>query len=131
MKKTNEILKKLAQEAKRRLKEHCYQNKEQNCRVKNGIKMENNLWLIANQEFRKPEITIKIINDYDANENFRKKVYSLMEENKDTISPLKKLISQKELENMTDLEREKCILNVADKYASIRNEYLNNYHYIS
>lgn len=58
------LLKKLALDAKNRLK-HCnYQNKEESQSIKRNIAFQNHLRMVMESECKTPEITIKVINDY-------------------------------------------------------------------
>ena len=146
MKETNteNVLKKLASDAKYRLK-HCnYNNKQENLNIKRNIAFQNHIRMIKESECKTPEITIKIINDYDNNE-FKQKVFDLLNENKDSLNPLSRLINQAEFENMSenedclnplkklsdnkllclmsDSEKQRYILDLSERYNQVRDDY--------
>lgn len=119
------LIRQMAQDAKARMMNKGYGNKIENQQLKRNINNKNNLKLyIAN---RKPDITIKIINDYENNE-FKQKVYELLENNQDVINPLSRLINQQEFDSMSDDEKERTILNISEQYTQIKNQYYNTYY---
>lgn len=120
------MLKKLAFDARKRLKNGNYGNLEKNNNIRQSIILENNLRLITGCECKKPEITIKIINDYGKDESFQRKVYNLLKENSDTTCPFKDLIDNKNYSNLNDVQKQRYILDLAEKYAQIREDYLEN-----
>lgn len=121
------IIKELAMAAKNRLKQGRYGTKEENIILKKEIQRQNNLKLLANSECKKPEITIKIINDYEEYENFQQRVYSLLSGNEDVTNPIKQLSDQDSFQQMTESEQEKYILELSEKYTKARENYLQNY----
>ncbi len=125
MKDTNSknILKKLALDAKNRLKTCSYKNKEENQSIKRSIAFQNHIRMVMESECKTPEITIKVINDYAEKEAFQNKVYELLKKNEDCINPLKELSDSKLLALMSDAEKQKYILNLSEKYNEVRNDY--------
>lgn len=127
MKKNTEaraLIRQMALDAKTRMMNGGYGSRIENQSLMRIMNKNNNLKLYS--ATKKPEITIKIINDYDNNE-FKQKVFDLLNENKDSFNPLSRLINQAEFENMSENEKEKTILNVSEQYTQIRNQYYNTY----
>lgn len=127
MKKNTEaraLIRQMALDAKTRMMNGGYGSRIENQSLRRIMNKNNNLKLYS--ATKKPEITIKIINDYDNNE-FKQKVFDLLNENKDSLNPLSRLINQAEFENMSENEKEKTILNVSEQYTQIRNQYYNTY----
>ena len=122
-KRTNNVLKKLALDAKNRLRHCSYQNKEENQSIKRSIAFENHIRMVMESECRTPDITIKIINDYAEKEAFQNRVYKLLDSNADCINPLKELSDNKLFEAMTEAERQKYIFDLAERYNTIREDY--------
>lgn len=120
------IIKELALQAKQRLKNCNYGSHEENMELKRSLIRHNNLRLLTSHECQKPEITIKIINDTVDDENFKNRVYTLLQENQDTASPLASLIDQDAFSLMNEIEREKYILNMSDRYLKVREKYINS-----
>ena len=120
------ILKKLALDAKNRLKHCSYKNKEENQNIKRNIAFQNHIRMVMESEFKSPEITIKVINDYAEQEAFQNRVYELLDKNEDCINPLKELADSKMLALMTDIEKQKYIFDLSEKYISIRDDYYRN-----
>jgi hypothetical protein len=120
------ILKKLASDARERLRNGNYGNLERNNSVRQSIIIENNLRLITNYQCKKPQITIKIINDYGQDDSFQKKVYNLLRENSDTTCPLKNLIDDNDYSRLSDTQKQRYILDLADKYTQIRQNYFED-----
>ncbi len=118
------ILRKLASDARERLKNGNYGNVQKNNSIRQSIIIENNLRLITN-ECKKPQITIKIINDYNYDACFQKKVFNLLQENSDTICPLKNLVDETEFQILTETQKQRYILDLADKYTEVRKEYFD------
>ena len=119
----NNILKKLAMDAKNRLRHCSYQNKEENQNIKRSIAFQNHIRMVMQSECKSPEITIKVINDYAEQEAFTNRVYELLSKNEDCINPLKELSDSKLMAVMTETERQKYIFDLAEKYNNARNDY--------
>lgn len=120
---TENILKKLALDAKYRLK-HCnYQNKQEKQNIKRNLAFQNHIRMIRETECKTPEITIKIINDYAEQEAFQNKVIKLLTENEDCVNPLKKLADNKLLSVMTENEKQCYILNLSERYNQVKDDY--------
>ena len=125
MKETNteNVLKKLASDAKYRLK-HCnYNNKQENLNIIRNIAFQNHIRMIKESECKTPEITIKIINDYAEQEDFQNRVIKLLSENEDCLNPLKKLSDNKLLCLMSDSEKQRYILDLSERYNQVRDDY--------
>ena len=120
------ILKKLALDAKNRLKHCSYKNKEENQNIKRNIAFQNHIRMVMESKCKSPEITIKVINDYAEQEAFQNRVYELLDKNEDCINPLKELADSKMLALMTDIEKQKYIFDLSEKYISIRDDYYRN-----
>lgn len=56
-------------------------------------------------------------------EKFYQKVSKILSENYDIINPLGKLVDIEKLEQMSDIEKERHIINLADKYIKMKNRY--------
>lgn len=119
----NNILKKLAMDAKNRLRHCSYKNKEENQNIKRSIAFQNHIRMVMQSECKSPEITIKVINDYAEQEAFTNKVYELLSKNEDCINPLKELSDSKLMAVMNETERQKYIFDLAERYNNARNDY--------
>lgn len=122
--KNDSVLKKLAFDAKNRLKHCTYKNREENQNIRRNIAFQNHVRIITESECKTPEITIKVINDYAEEEAFSHKVYELLKKNADCINPLKELSDEQMLREMNETERQKYILNLAEHYTQVRNDYI-------
>ena len=120
---TKNILRQLALDAKNRLKHCTYKNKEENQSIKRSLAFQNHVRMVMESECRTPEITIKVINDYAEQEAFQNKVYELLKKDEDCINPLKELSDSKLLAIMTEHERQKYILDLSERYITVRNDY--------
>ena len=117
------LLKKLALDAKNRLKNCNYQNKEEKQTIKRNLAFQNHIRMVMESECKTPEITIKVINDYAEQEAFQNRVYELLKKNEDCVNPLQELSDGKMLALMTESQKQKYILDLADKYNQVRNDY--------
>ena len=63
------------------------------------------------------------------NENFKNRVYALLNENQDTATPLASLIDQNVFKDMNEFEQEKYILDMSDRYLKVREKYINSSNY--
>ena len=122
------IIKELAMQAKQRLKNSSYYNKEENLQAKKILDRRNQIRLLNNTGCKKSEITIKIINDSVSDENFNNRVYALLSEDADIINPMSKLVNQEEFKNFSEVEQEKYILELSAKYIKAREEYLTKHY---
>ena len=120
------ILKKLAFDAKNRLKHCSYKNKEENQNIKRNIAFQNHIRMVMESECKSPEITIKVINDYAEQEAFQNRVYELLSKDEECINPLKELVDTKMLALMTDTEKQKYIFDLSEKYITVRDNYYKN-----
>ena len=118
------LIRQMAQDAKERLINNGYGSRQENLALKRRINKNNNLRLYETS--KKPEITIKIINDYD-NSKFKQKVYELLDSNIDSTNPLSQLIDKTEFESLSENEKERYMLNISEQYTNIRSQYYNTY----
>lgn len=121
------IIKQLALQAKQRLKNSSYGTKEENMEIRRIQNRKTNLCLLSGLECKKPEITIKIINDTVDDENFKNRVYALLNENQDSINPMASLIDQTAFDSFSETEQEKYILDLSEKYRKVRENYFKHY----
>ena len=117
------ILKKLALDAKNRLKHCSYKNKEENQNIKRNIAFQNHIRMVMESECKSPEITIKVINDYAEQEAFQNRVYELLKQNEDCINPLKELSDSKLIALMSESEKQKYIFDLSERYNKVRDNY--------
>lgn len=117
---TKRVLKQLAQAAKDRLINGGYSS-EKTIETKRKLIRENNLRLIATNENKEAQITIKIINIDDEDEKFVKKVQKLLDEN--SITPFKELVDYKTFNNLSDENKQRYIFNLSDRYNKVKNDY--------
>ncbi len=120
---TNNVLKKLALDAKNRLKHCTYKNREENQSIRRNIAFQNHVRMVMESDCKTPEITIKVINDYAEQEAFQNRVYELLSKNEDCINPLKELSDSKLMALMSETEKQKYIFDLAEKYIAIRDDY--------
>ena len=120
------LIKQLAIEARNRLKNANYGTREENLKLKKQLDTTSSLSLIKNKNFAKSEVTIKIINDSVDEENFKRKVFDLLENYQDIPNPLAKLVDQKQFELFTETEQERYILNLSERYIKVREQYYAN-----
>lgn len=121
------IIKQLALQAKQRLKNSDYGTREENLERKRIQNRRNNLSLLSGLECKKPEITIKIINDTVDDENFRNRVYAMLHENEDLLNPMANLIDQTAFDSFSETEQEKYILDLSERYTKARASYFEHY----
>lgn len=121
------IIKQLALQAKERLKNSNYASKEENLQAKRIQDRKNSLRLLSGLECKKPEITIKIINDTVDDENFKNRVYALLNQNQDTTNPMALLINQTAFDGLDEIEQQKYILDLSEKYRKVRESYFQQY----
>lgn len=121
------LIKQLAMQARNRLKNANYGTKEENLKLKKQLDRNNNLKLLKAEQFNKSEVTIKIINDTVDEENFKRKVFDLLENNQDITNPLAKLVDEKQFSAFTETQQEKYILELSDKYLKVREQYYSHY----
>lgn len=102
-----DALRRLARQAKNRLSRRDYIEG-------NGYKVYSG-GLIADYKL------VHLSNKED--EKFYEKVSEILSENIDTINPLGKLVDKNKLELMTNKERERYIINLADKYIKMKSRF--------
>mgnify|MGYP003571294353 CR=1 FL=1 len=122
--KNKSVLKELIMSAKERLRHRDYGNSNYNyeSKLQDKIKTNNVLRLIASKEFKRADITITTINSKD-DEEFNKRVINLLTTNPNTISPLAELIDINKYKSLTDVEKQKYILNLSEKYVKIKETF--------
>ena len=120
---TKNLLKQLALDAKNRLRNCTYKDQKENQSIKRNIAFQNHVRMVMESECKSPEITIKVINDYAEKEAFQNRVYKLLSEDEDCINPLSKLCDSKMLSLMTDTEKQKYILDLAERYNIVKEDY--------
>lgn len=116
------LIKELAMQAKERLKNSNYSQNDNSYSYHKQFDRRN-YKMLSKINCKKPEITIKIINDTVDEENFNRRVYALLEENEDISNPLNKLIDKKAFDSFSEFEQEKYVLELADKYTRARERY--------
>ena len=117
------LIKELAMQAKERLKNSNYSQIDGSFGYKKPFDRRN-YKVLSKMDCKKPDITIKIINDTVDEENFNRRVYALLQENEDISNPLNKLIDKEAFDSFSEFEQEKYILELADKYTKARENYL-------
>lgn len=121
--KQENLLKKMAMDAKNRLK-HCnYKNKQENANIMRNIAFQNQIRYITENQNRKNEITITIIDERKDQQKFETKVFDLLTKNEDCINPLKELSDSKLLKEMSDSEKQKYIFELSEKYKVVREKF--------
>ena len=121
--KKNNLLKQMALDAKNRMK-HCdYNNREENANIIRNIAFQNQIRYIKENQVRKNDITITIVDNSKSEHNFETKVYELLSKNEDCINPLKELSDSKLFKNMNDEEKQRYIFELSEKYKLAREKY--------
>ena len=110
--------------AKERLKNHDYGSKSYNIESKkqDKIKSNNILRFLASKEYKKADITITTLSSKE-DEIFNEKVINLLTTNPNTISPLKDLIDIEKYKSLNDVEKQKYILTISEKYVKIKQDF--------
>ena len=116
---TKKLLKQMAQDAKERLMNGNY-SQSQNLEQKRRIIRQNDLRIIAQNENKRFNVTIKLIDDAE-DENFIKKVEDVLE--KESITPFKDLVDYDEFQKLSDVERQRYIFDLAKRYNKIKYQY--------
>lgn len=119
----NNLLKKLAQDAKNRLKHMDYQNKQENANIIRNIAFENHVRLIKENQNKKTDITILVIDESSNEKKFETKVFDLLERDEDCLNPLKELADNKLFKEMTESEKQKYIFELSERYNKAREKY--------
>jgi len=115
------ILRKMALDAKNRLINGSYSQSEA-MNQKKKITRENNLRLIAENESKKPEVTIKLLDNLDEDDLFIKKVEKLVDE--DCVAPFKELVDYEVFNELSDVEKQRYIFNLSDRFNKVKKQYL-------
>ena len=63
----------------------------------------------------------------DKDEEFKNKVFELLNNNEDVINPIYKLIDKNTFDSMTELEKERTILEISERYVNLKNQYYSTY----
>lgn len=124
-KKTAEIgiIRQMAIDARERMIQRSYGNRFENEALRRSIENANNIKLYS---MKKPEISIKIIENTQDVE-FKQKVYSMLSQNCDITNPLVKLIDKNVFDKLTEIEKERMILEISEKYINLKNQYYGTY----
>lgn len=122
--KNKSVLKELIMSAKERLKHRDYGNLNYNNESKKQDKIKTNqvLKFLASKEYKKADITFKVISNTE-DELFNKKVIELLTTNPNTISPLKDLIDIEKYKSLNDVEKQIYILNLSERYVKIKKDF--------
>lgn len=122
--KNKSVLKELIMSAKERLKHRDYGNLNYNNESKKQDKIKTNqvLKFLASKEYKKADITFKVISNTE-DELFNKKVIELLTTNPNTISPLKDLIDIEKYKSLNDVEKQNYILNLSERYVKIKKDF--------
>lgn len=122
--KNKSVLKELIMSAKERLKHRDYGNLNYNNESKKQDKIKTNqvLKFLASKEYKKADITFKVISNTE-DELFNKKVIELLTTNPNTISPLKDLIDIEKYKSLNDIEKQNYILNLSERYVKIKKDF--------
>lgn len=122
--KNKSVLKELINSAKERLKNRDYGTSTYNYISKQNDKAKTNhlLRILANQEFKRPDIIIKTLSTKE-DEIFTQKVVNLLEHNPNSMTPLAELIDVEIFKNLNDTEKQNYILTLSERYLKIKEEY--------
>lgn len=115
------ILRRMALDAKNRLINGNY-SQDEALTQKKKIARENNLRLIAENESKKPEVTIKLLDSLDEDSLFVKKVEKLVDE--DSVTPFKELVDYDVFNELDDVEKQRYIFNLSDRFNKVKKQYL-------
>lgn len=121
---TGRVLKKLASDAKFRMRHCSYQNKVENMNIKRNLAFQNHLRMISESNGGHSTATIKVYNDYADTENFAKRVKTLLDKNEDIVNPLYALADAEVYDSLNDVQRQKYILDLSEKYNKAREKYI-------
>ena len=107
-----DALKRMAQMAKNRLRNKVNENDNK------YIKNKGNFRILYGSEI---DVKSKIITKDDA--KLYEKVKSLLDENYDIINPISRLIDYKVYNKLQDLEKERYLLDLVEKYKKYKQKY--------
>ena len=103
-----DALKKLARQAKNRLSQRNYFNGKGELNViKNNFFADYKLVLISNKE----------------DEKLYSKVKEILNENEDVINPIGKLVDSNKYKNLSQMDKERYIFNLAEKYKEMKKRF--------
>ena len=117
------LIRQMAQDAKSRMLQRKYGDRFENQALKRCIDKNTNIKLYVSKN---PDISISIIEN-DKDEEFKNKVFDLLNNNEDVINPIYKLIDKNTFDSMTELEKERTILEISERYVSLKNQYYSTY----
>lgn len=122
--KNKSVLKELIMSAKERLKHRDYGNTNYNNESKKQDKIKTNqvLKFLASKEYKRADITFKVISSKD-DEIFSQKVIELLKTNPNTTSPLADLIDIEKYKNLSEIEKQNYILNLSERYVKIKKDF--------
>lgn len=84
-----------------------------------ALKAKNRLINKREKESLKEDFSIKIIKSED--EDFYYRVKSLLESEQDLINPIKMLMDEKRMADMSNAEKDKYLFQTIEKYTKFRN----------
>ena len=111
----NDALKRLAQQAKKRLTKGAY-NETQKYASKFKVYEGG---IVADYK-------LVVLNDSE-DEKLYNKVCQILNDNIDCIDPLGKIIDFEKLNKLSNIEKDRYIINLRDKYLDMKNRYLKEY----
>lgn len=84
-----------------------------------ALKAKNRLIHNTDDKQEEKDLRIKVISSND--DIFYNKVKHILEDNIDTINPIKTLMDESLMSNMSNVEKEKYLLETVEKYQRIKN----------
>ncbi len=103
-------LKRLARQAKNRLGKRNYYNGKGDFKViDGGYLADYKLVLLSNKE----------------DEKLYSKVKTILSENEDVINPLGRLVDKTKFSSLSEMDKERYIFNLAEKYRAMKERYKN------
>ena len=121
---TVRVLKKLASDAKYRMRHCSYQNKVENMNIKRNLAFQNHLRMISENNGGHSAAIIKIYNDYVDVQNFANRVRALLDKNEDIVNPLYALADAEVFDSLNEVQRQKYIFDLSEKYNRVREAYI-------
>lgn len=108
----NDALKRLAQQAKKRLTKGAYQETQ---KYASKFKVYEG-GIVADYKI--------VVQSDSEDEKLYNKVCALLKENIDIIDPLGQIIDKEKLNSLSSLEKDRYILSLRDKYLEMKNRFL-------
>lgn len=110
--KNNDALKRLAQQAKKRLTKGAYQETQ---KYASKFKVYEG-GIVADYKI--------VVQSDSEDEKLYNKVCALLKENIDIIDPLGQIIDKEKFNSLSNLEKDRYILSLRDKYLEMKNRFL-------